>query len=133
MGPGPPTALATGVSCGNQLALTHLHREAIERLKAGASHPAREQLLRMAAFDVEAEESWQTLTDEEREIACSVEDEAPPDLPAAVKVFSGLQASCQEILGEVAGRRASEGPGGADAAEGPADIAAGSGSPVTEA
>ena len=78
-----------------------LHHEAIERLKAGASHPAREQLLRMAELYAESEELWRGLTDEEREIACAVEDEASHDLPAAVKIHAGLQSSCYEIHGKL--------------------------------
>jgi hypothetical protein len=77
------------------------HREAMGRLKAGASHPAREQLLRMAELFVESEELWRGLSDEEQEIACSVEDDVPDDIPAAVKIFSGLQASCYEIYWEL--------------------------------
>jgi hypothetical protein len=78
-----------------------LRHATIDRLKSGASHPAREQLLRMAELYDESEVLWRGLTDEERAIAYAVEDEASDDLPAAMKTYFKLQASCHEIHGDL--------------------------------
>jgi hypothetical protein len=74
----------------------------MQKLKAGASHPARQQLLRMAELYAESEALWGELTDEERAIAYAAEDDdASPDLPAVVKTYFGLQASCHAIHREL--------------------------------
>lgn len=74
-----------------------LRHETIDRLKAGVSHPAREQLLRMAELYDASQVIWRKFTDEERKIASEVEDEASEDLPAVMKTFFKLEASCHEI------------------------------------
>ncbi|WZO99247.1 hypothetical protein EP7_000846 [Isosphaeraceae bacterium EP7] len=76
-------------------------QENVDRLKAGASHPAREQLLRMAELYDRSEELWRGLTDEELAIAYAIEDEASDVHPAALKTYFALQASCHEIHGKL--------------------------------
>lgn len=73
------------------------HRVGLERLKAGASHLAREQLLRMDELYAESQGLWRSFTDREREVVYSVEDEAPECLPSSVGRFIELNASCHSI------------------------------------
>jgi hypothetical protein len=69
-----------------------VHREALERLRAGEPHPAREQVLEWGRLATVSDETWQALTSAERDTVLPIDRDHRTELPA------GLPAGVQRYL-----------------------------------
>jgi hypothetical protein len=58
-----------------------IHAEALERLRAGAAHPAREEVLELARLAEAREAAWSALGDPEREWLLSLGTERERPMP----------------------------------------------------
>jgi hypothetical protein len=78
------------------------HEEAVQQLRAGVPHPQRETVLEWARLVRDQDESWQSLTDAEREIALAqARDEADkPKTTTAVDRYLGIEAELEVVYYE---------------------------------
>ena len=79
-----------------------VHEEAVRRLRAGAPHPHREAVLEWARLAHEHDESWQGLTDAERETVMALEDEGAdtPPTTAAIDRYLAIDAELEAVYHE---------------------------------